>query len=118
MGVGIEAVGLGFMIVLTDGQYTEADPLVAGQAVAVAGIVIYTITFSPGADQTGMQQLATIGNGRHYHADTPGDLDAAFQDLGGTLTVTVPLSQNALPKSHFVMGKTLFRSITLACEIE
>ena len=35
-----------------------------------------------------------------------------------TVSVTVPLSQNALPMSHFVMGKTLVQSITLAREIE
>ena len=35
-----------------------------------------------------------------------------------TVSVTVPLSQNALPMSHFVMGKTLVQSITLAREID
>lgn len=85
LGTGSRPNALKFMIVLTDGQYTEDNPLVAGQAAADAGIVIYTITFSPGANQSHMQQLATTGNGRHYHADNPGELDSAFQDLGGTI---------------------------------
>lgn len=84
-GAGARPNALKFMVVLTDGQYTEDDPLVAGQIAADAGIVIYTITFSPGANQTHMQQLANIGNGQHYHADNPGELDSAFRDLGGTL---------------------------------
>lgn len=35
-----------------------------------------------------------------------------------TVSVNVPLSQNALPMSHFVMGKTLIQSITLARELD
>lgn len=85
LGPGARPTALKFMVVLTDGQYTEDDPRVAGQAAADAGIVIYTITFSPGANQSDMQQLATIGHGQHYHADNPGALDSAFRDLGGTL---------------------------------
>lgn len=85
LGPGSRPTALKFMVVLTDGQYTEDDPRVAGQAAADAGIVIYTITFSPGANQADMQHLATIGHGQHYHADNPGELDSAFRDLGGTL---------------------------------
>ncbi|MEZ6133465.1 MAG: VWA domain-containing protein [Pirellulaceae bacterium] len=85
LGTGARTNALKFLVVLTDGQYTEDDPTVAAQAAADAGIVIYTITFSAGANQTDMQNIATIGNGRHYHADTPGELDSAFRDLGGTL---------------------------------
>ena len=84
-GSGSRANALKFMIVLTDGQYTESDPLIAGQTAANAGIVIYTVTFSAGANQAHMQQLATVGGGRHYHADNPGELDSAFQDLGGSI---------------------------------
>ncbi len=85
LGPGSRANAQKFMIVLTDGQYTEDNPLVAGQAAANAGIVIYTVTFSLGANQSDMQQLATIGNGRHYHADNPVELNSAFQDLGGSI---------------------------------
>jgi len=80
---------LKFLIVLTDGQYTEDDPAVAAQAAADDGISIYTITFSTGANQTHMQNLATIGNGRHYHADNASELSTAFEDIGGSLASLV-----------------------------
>ena len=65
------------MIVFTDGQYTEESPLLEAQAAAAEGMIIYTITFSPGANQTDMIAIANAGNGRHFHADTPGELNGS-----------------------------------------
>ena len=77
------------MIVLTDGQFTEADPSVAAQAAAADGVIIYTVTFSAGANQTDMINIADIGGGNHYHADNAPDLKGAFRELGGAIASLV-----------------------------
>ncbi|MCA9131864.1 MAG: VWA domain-containing protein [Planctomycetales bacterium] len=84
-GPGSRANARKFLVVLTDGQFTEANPNTAAQAAADAGSVIFTLTFSDGANQTHMQNVAQIGNGRHFHAATPEQLEAAFRELGGSL---------------------------------
>lgn len=84
-GHGNRKDGVKILILLTDGQYTEDDPIVEAQICADNGISISTITFSQGANQTDMQSVAAIANGRHFHADTPGQLDAAFYELGGAI---------------------------------
>ena len=66
------------MIVFTDGQYTEDDPLVEAQNAAAEGMIIYTVTFSPGANQTDMINIANAGNGRHFHADTRANSTVPF----------------------------------------
>lgn len=74
------------LVVLTDGIHnTGLDPLVAAQDAADAGIMIFTVTFSDEANQTGMQQVAHIGNGRHYHASSAAELSAVFRDIAGSL---------------------------------
>jgi hypothetical protein len=73
------------MVVFTDGQYTEADPLPEAQDAAAEGMIIYTVTFSPGANQSDMIEIADAANGRHFHADTPGELVGAFRELGGSI---------------------------------
>ena len=77
------------MVVLTDGNYTEANPVPAAIAAAGQDITIQTITFGEGADQSTMQQIAQEGNGNHYHADTAGDLNAIFQEIAASLTVLI-----------------------------
>ena len=75
------------MILLTDGLKTQGlDPLTLAQAAASANITIHTITFSSQADQSLMQQVASIGGGNHYHAPTPDSLSAVF----GTIAKTLP----------------------------
>ena len=74
------------MIVMTDGSYTEDDPVPFAESAALEGITIYTITFSPGANQPNMIAVADAGNGFHYHADDADDLDAVFQSLGGAIS--------------------------------
>ncbi|MGI9515647.1 MAG: hypothetical protein ACR2NP_01260, partial [Pirellulaceae bacterium] len=75
--------------VLTDGNYTEADPVPAATTAAGQEIVIHTITFSAGADQTTMQSVASEGGGNHHHADNAGDLTAIFQEIAASLTVLI-----------------------------
>ena len=74
------------LVVLTDGIHnTGLDPLIAAQAAADAGIMIFAVTFSDEADQTRMQQVAAIGNGRHYHASTAAQLKTVFRDIAASL---------------------------------
>lgn len=77
------------MIVFTDGQYTEADPTPMATAAANDGITVHTITFSPGANQTDMQAVATAGKGRHFHADNATDLDDIFREMAASLAIIV-----------------------------
>ncbi len=77
------------MIVFTDGQYTENNPVAAGAAAHADGINIYTITFSPGANQSDMQDLAYAGKGQHFHADDPESLNDIFRQLAASLSIIV-----------------------------
>lgn len=74
------------MIVMTDGIWTAGiDPAVTAQAAAAEQIIIYTITFSNEADQTKMQQVATIGGGKHFHATNGTELTDAFKAIAERL---------------------------------
>lgn len=74
------------LVVMTDGIHnTGLDPIIAAQATASSGIMIFTVTFSDEADQTRMQQVATIGSGRHYHATNSAQLTAVFRDIASSL---------------------------------
>ncbi len=74
------------LVVMTDGIHnTGLDPLVAAQTAANSGIMIFTVSFSDEAEQIRMQQVAAIGNGRHYHATTAKQLTAVFRDIAASL---------------------------------
>ncbi len=74
------------MIVLTDGIGNQGtDPVGVATAAAAANITVNTITFSDQADQATMQQVATAGGGRHYHAPDEAALRVIFQKLAQTL---------------------------------
>jgi hypothetical protein len=88
-GSGARATALQVLVVLTDGNYTESDPVPAASNAASDDITIHTITFGNAADQTTMQKIASEGNGSHYHADSAADLEAVFQELAASLTVLI-----------------------------
>jgi hypothetical protein len=74
------------IVVMTDGIHnTGTDPLQAAQRAADAEIQVFAVTFSKEADQKRMQQVATIGHGKHYYAATGNDLKKVFQDIAGSL---------------------------------
>lgn len=74
------------MIVMTDGIHnTGLDPIIAAQSAADKGMMIFTVTFADEADQVRMQQVATIGSGKHYHASTPLELQNVFRDIAQSL---------------------------------
>ena len=75
-----------FMIVMTDGGYTEDDPVPYAEIAAAHDIQVHTITFSDAANTVDMISVANAGNGVHYHAETTEDLIAVFKELAGSIT--------------------------------
>ena len=71
------------MVLMSDGVASSGtgDPLVAAQIAADNEITIYTVSFSEGADQTAMANIAALTGGRHYHADTDEQLAEAFKSI-------------------------------------
>ena len=74
------------IVVMTDGNHNRgiAPETVAAQA-AAQGITVHTITFSGGANKFHMQQVATNGAGRHWHADDVGALETVFREVANNL---------------------------------
>ncbi|MFN3189314.1 MAG: vWA domain-containing protein [Aureliella sp.] len=79
------------MIVMTDGMHNSGtDPVtIAQNIVASYNVTIHSVTFSPGADQARMQQVAEIGGGNHYHADTGAQLVDVFREIANNLPTIV-----------------------------
>ncbi|MDX1927182.1 MAG: VWA domain-containing protein [Pirellulaceae bacterium] len=78
------------MIVLTDGIHnTGTDPLYAAKIAAQEDIMIFTITFSMEADVARMQQVAEAGSGRHFHATSAAELNAAFKEIANRLPTLI-----------------------------
>lgn len=76
------------IVLMTDGlQNTGVEPAVVARQAAAQEIVVHTISFSAGADQTRMRQVADITGGKHFHADTAADLAASFREIARTLPV-------------------------------
>ncbi len=75
-----------YMILLTDGEYTEADPLPLAQIAASNDITIHTITFGVGANQSDMQAIAAAAGGQHFHATTAAELQSVFRELAANVT--------------------------------
>jgi Mg-chelatase subunit ChlD len=75
------------IVVLTDGQNNASpDPVSVVQSiVAQYNVTIHTVTISPDADQTAMIQIAALGHGKHYHANTGSDLLAIFEEIANNL---------------------------------
>ncbi|MGB7329471.1 MAG: vWA domain-containing protein [Rubripirellula sp.] len=74
-------------IVMTDGKHNEgAEPSTVATTLAAPNVTIHTITFGAGADQTRMQDVAAIGGGRHFHADTGLELEAVYREIALTLS--------------------------------
>lgn len=76
------------IIVMTDGNFNVGGtPIPSARVAADRGHIIHTITFSSGANQRIMRQVADIGGGLHIHADDAGDLTEAFEEIARTLSV-------------------------------
>lgn len=76
------------IIVMTDGNFNVGgDPTPSARVAAARGHTIHTVTFSSGANQGIMQDVARIGGGVHLHADDAGDLKEAFREIARTISV-------------------------------
>lgn len=74
------------LIVLTDGIHnTGTDPIWAADQAAQNGAMLFTVTFAMEADQWLMDQVATRGSGKHFHATTASELAAVFQAITKSL---------------------------------
>ena len=57
------------LVLMTDGLHnTGPGPETVVPRAVAAEIEVHTITFGNGADQAGMQRVASLGNGQHFHA--------------------------------------------------
>ncbi len=79
------------MVVMTDGIHnTGTDPVtVARTLMGQYDMTIHTVTFGAGADISRMQQVASIGGGRHYHAENGTDLIAIFEEIANNLATII-----------------------------
>lgn len=79
------------IVLMTDGMHnTGIDPVtVAQEIVAQYNVTIHTVTFGAGADQQLMQQVAQIGGGNHYHAETGDELIDVFEEIANNLPTLI-----------------------------
>lgn len=75
------------MIVLTDGLQNRGRPaLDAARDQAALGTSIHSITFGRDADRAAMQDVASIGGGRYFHANDGVELRRVFEEIALTLS--------------------------------
>lgn len=87
-GTGARPFAVKTIVLMTDGLHnTGVEPSVIAREAAALDITVHTISFGAGADQTRMQQVASITGGEHYHADTATDLSEVFREIARTLPV-------------------------------
>jgi len=78
------------MIVLTDGLQNRGRPArLAASDEAAKGTIIHAITFGTDADKSTMQEVATIGGGRYFHADNGAQLRQVFTEIALTLSTII-----------------------------
>ncbi|MCA9263884.1 MAG: VWA domain-containing protein [Planctomycetales bacterium] len=80
------------IVVMTDGENNvgEEDPAdVAAEIVASNNVTIHTVTFTQGADQDAMAEVAAIGGGKHYHADDADQLIEIFEEIANNLPTVI-----------------------------
>jgi len=74
------------MIVMTDGRHNSGpNPLESATSLADRNVTIHAITFGFGADQSRMRQIATIGGGKHFHANNGEQLREIYREIALTL---------------------------------
>lgn len=73
------------LVVLTDGNHNSGvNPEVIARRAADQDVIVFTVTFSAGADQARMRRVADIGGGRHFHAPRGEDLVDVFREIAKT----------------------------------
>ena len=75
------------LIVMTDGRHNRGpEPRNVAQVLAADGVTIHTITFGQDADRKRMVEVASIGGGRHFHADNGTQLKQIYREIALTLS--------------------------------
>ncbi len=78
------------MIVMTDGNHNRGpEPRIPAARLAADGVVIHAITFGAAADRVRMQEVARIGNGRHFHADNGLQLQQIYREIALSLSTMI-----------------------------
>lgn len=78
------------MIVMTDGLHNRGpEPRDVAFVLADQQVVIHTITFGADADRRRMAEVASIGSGRHFHADDGLQLQQIYRQIALTLTTMI-----------------------------
>lgn len=76
------------MIVMTDGNHnTGIHPSNVVPSARQQNVTVHTITFSSGANQATMRQVAQAGGGIHIHANSNAQLIDAFREIARQLSV-------------------------------
>lgn len=76
------------MIVMTDGHHnTGIHPSNVVDSARQQDVTVHTITFSAGANQQTMRQVANAGGGIHIHANNNAQLEEAFREIAKQLSV-------------------------------
>jgi hypothetical protein len=75
------------IVVLTDGENNaNPDPVAVVQGMSdTYNITVHTVTFTTGADQTRMQQVAAAGGGKHFHSNDTIGLVQIFEEIANNL---------------------------------
>jgi len=82
------AFSLKSVVLMTDGRQNRGvGPVAVAQAAKRLGITVHTITFSSGANESLMKQVAETTGGIHVHADTDEELLEAFDTIANTIQV-------------------------------
>jgi len=75
------------VIIMTDGNHNQGiNPLTVANGIN-NGVVVHTITFSRGANQNLMRQVAEATGGTHLHANSNQELIDAFREIALQLQV-------------------------------
>jgi Ca-activated chloride channel homolog len=78
------------MIVMTDGHHNVGiEPRIIANQAANEGITIHTVTFGENPDSARMSEIATIGGGEYYHANSGSELKNTFKAIATALTTVV-----------------------------
>ena len=78
------------VVVLTDGHTTSGrSPVFAAEDAVPQHVLVHTITFSDGADQIQMQEVADAGGGIHYHAPDAEALEQVFREIALSMLVVL-----------------------------
>lgn len=87
---GVRPFALKSIVLMTDGnQNTDISPELVAPLAANEGIVVHTITFTQGANQQLMQEVADITSGIHVHAENNQQLEDAFREIARQLSVVL-----------------------------